>query len=189
MQTLCCVPECTKKGYREEDGTKVSFFKFPIENPMKKKRLHAITRDEGKYFNVTKSTRVCSRHFREGDIHKSLSGKNELKNGVVPSVFPWIRTSPRKRKEPMERHFEETASKSGSWKLSSSVVVVEELSNEMVPGVSDLSSQFENVETQTDLTEHEAYLTEIIDKRIYKLERSPYSSWKLCCRCTFLDKL
>ena len=42
---------------------------------------------------------------------------------------------------------EETASKSGSRKLSSSVVVMEELSNEMVPDVSDLSSQFENVET------------------------------------------
>ena len=72
----------------------------------------------------------------------------------------------------MERHFEETASKSASRKLSSSVVM-EELSNEMVPDVLDLSSQFENVETQTDLTEHEAYLTEITDnnnKRIYELE-------------------
>ena len=51
---------------------------------------------------------------------------------------------------------------------------MEELSNEMVPDVLDLSSQFENVETQTDLTEHEAYLTEIIDnnnKRIYELEQ------------------
>ena len=102
MPTHCCVPECTKKGYREEDGTKVSFFKFPIENPMKKKRLHAIRREEGKYFKVTKSTRVCSRHFREGDIKKSLSGKNELKHGVVPSVFPWIRTSPCWR--PSEEH-------------------------------------------------------------------------------------
>ena len=78
MPTHCCVPECTKKGYREEDGTKVSFFKFPIENAMKKKWLHAIRREEGKYFKVTKSTRVCSRHFREGDIKKTLSGKNEL---------------------------------------------------------------------------------------------------------------
>ena len=37
-----------------------------------------------------------------------------------------------------------------------------------------LSSKFENVETQTYLTEHEAYLTEIIDnnnKRIYELEQ------------------
>ena len=138
------------------------------------KWLHAIRRDEGKYFKVTKSTRVRSRHFREGDIKKTLSGKKELKDGVVPSVFPWTRTSPRKRKEPMERHFEETASKSASRKLSSSVVVMEELSNEMVPDVSDLSSQFENVETQTDLTEHKAYLTEIIDnnnKRIYELEQ------------------
>ena len=121
-----CVPECTKKGYREEDGTKVSFFKFPIENPTKKKWLHAIRREEGKYFKAPKSTRVCSRHFREGDIKKSLSGKNELKHGVVPSVFPWIRTSPRKRKEPIEIYFEETASKSASWKLSSSVVAMEE---------------------------------------------------------------
>ena len=109
-----------------------------------------------KILQVTKSTRICSRHFRKGDIKKSLSGKNELKHGVVPSVFPWIRTSPRKRKEPRERHFEETASKNASRKLSS-VVVMEELSNEMVPDVLDLSSQFENVETQTDLTEHEAY--------------------------------
>ena len=130
-------PECMKKGYREEDGTKVSFFKFPIENPMKKKWLHAIRRDEVQYFNLTKSTRVCSRYLREGDIKKFLSGKNELKNGVVPSVFPWIRTSPHKRKEPMERHFEETTSKCASQKLSSSVVVMEELSNEMVPDVSD----------------------------------------------------
>ena len=53
MLTHCCVPECMKKGYREEDGTKVSFFKFPLENPMKK-WLHAIRRDEGKYFKVTK---------------------------------------------------------------------------------------------------------------------------------------
>ena len=34
---------------------------------------------------------------------------------------------------------------------------MEGLSNEMVPDVLDLSSKFENVETQTDLTEHEAY--------------------------------
>ena len=58
-----------------------------------------------KILQVTKSTRICSRHFRKGDIKKSLSGKNELKHGVVPSVFPWILTSPRKRKEPMERYF------------------------------------------------------------------------------------
>ena len=51
----------------------------------------------------------------------------------------------------------ETASKNSASSASSSVVVMEGLSNEMVPDVLDLSSKFENVETQTDLTEHEAY--------------------------------
>ena len=161
MPTHCCVPECTKKGYREEGGTKVSFFKFPTENPMKKKWLHAIRRDQGKYFTVTENTKICSRHFREGDITKPLAGKNELRDGVVPSVFPWIRTSPRKRKEPAERNFDVTASKQVSRQLSSSAVVdvVEELANERGPNVPEFSVNFKNVETQTDLTDHEAYLT------------------------------
>ena len=56
MPTHCCVPECMKKGYREDDGTKVSYFKFPTENAMKKKWLHALRRDEGKHFKVTENT-------------------------------------------------------------------------------------------------------------------------------------
>ena len=44
MPTHCSVPECTKKGYRE-DGTKVSSLIFSIENPMKKKWLHTIRRE------------------------------------------------------------------------------------------------------------------------------------------------
>ena len=173
MPTHCCVPECTKKGYREDDGTKVSYFKFPTENVMKKKWLHAIRRDEGKHFKVTENTKICSRHFREGDIKKSLAGKNELRDGVVPSVFPWIRTSPRKRKNPAERNFELTASKSASRKLSSSAVSVEELTSEVVPDLPDCSLKVED-ETQTDFTEQEGYLREIIDnnrKMIHKLEQ------------------
>ena len=50
---------------------------------MKKKWLHAIRRDEGKHFKVTEYSKICSRHFREGDIKKSFAGKNELRDGVV----------------------------------------------------------------------------------------------------------
>ena len=39
----------------------------------------------------------------------------------------------------MQRYFEETASPKASWKMSSSVVVMEELSNEMLPDVLDLA--------------------------------------------------
>ena len=80
----------------------------------------------GKHFKVTENTKMCSRHFREGDIKKCLAGKNELRIGVLLSVFPWIQTSPRKRKEPAERNFELTVSQSASRKSSSSVIVVEE---------------------------------------------------------------
>ena len=95
MPTHCCVPECTKKGYREDDGTKVSYFKFPTENVMKKKWLHAIRRDEGKHFKVTENTKICSRHFREGDIKKSLAGKNELR-GVSKTQTSKTQTSDRR---------------------------------------------------------------------------------------------
>ena len=106
MPTHCCVPECTKKGCRDENGNKISYFKFPIDHPqLKRKWLHAIRRDEGKYFKVTEATKVCSRHFRPGDIKKTLAGKNELRAGVVPSLFAWIRASPRKRKDPIARNF------------------------------------------------------------------------------------
>ena len=129
---------------------------------MKKKWLHAIRRNEGKHFKVTENTKICSSHIREGDIKRSLTGKNELRDGVVPSVFPWIRTSPRKRKNPAERNFELTASKSASRKLSTSAASVEELPSKVVPDLPDCSLKVED-ETQTDFTEQEAYLREIID--------------------------
>lgn len=40
---------------------------------------------------------------------------------------------------------------------------MEESTDGMVPNISDYNSQFQNVATQTDLTDHEAYLTEVID--------------------------
>ena len=58
-------------------------------------------------------------------------GKNELRDGAVPSVFSWIRTSPSKRKELPERNFELTATIIASRKLSTPAVVLEELSNEL----------------------------------------------------------
>ena len=80
-------------------------------------------------------------------------------------MFSLIRTSPRKGKEPAERNFELTASKSASRNLSIPAVVLEELSNEslnelsneMVPDLPDCSLKVED-ETQTAFTDQEAYL-------------------------------
>ena len=103
MPTHCCVPECTKKGYREDDGSEVSYFVFPKEKTLRKKWIHAIRREEGKHFKISESTKVCSRHFRETDLKKSLAGMISLRPNAVPSLFSWTRTSPRKRKAPIQR--------------------------------------------------------------------------------------
>ena len=55
------------------------------------------------HFQIKKWTKVCSRHFREYDFIKTLSGRRDLRTNAVPSLFPWTRTSPRKRKAPTVR--------------------------------------------------------------------------------------
>ena len=100
MPTHCCVPGCVKKGYSDEDGNKVSYIIFPVEKGLRKKWIHAIRRDEGKDFQIKPTTKVCSRHFRENDIKKTLAGKFQLRPGAVPSLFSWTRTSSRKREAP-----------------------------------------------------------------------------------------
>ena len=39
------------------------------------KWIQAIRRDEGKDFEISDSTKVCSRHFRNEDLKKTLAGK------------------------------------------------------------------------------------------------------------------
>ena len=92
MPTSCCVPECTKKGYLHENGRNVSHFKFPDDPLRRKKSIHAIRRDEGVYFQIQEWTKVCSRHFREYDFIKTLSGRRDLRSNAVTSLFPWTRT-------------------------------------------------------------------------------------------------
>ena len=103
MPTSCCVPECTKKGYVDKNGRKVSHFKFPDDPLQRKKWIHAIRRDEGVYFQIQQYTKFCSRHFREYNFIKMLSGRRDLRSHAIPSLFPWTRTSPRKRKAPTYR--------------------------------------------------------------------------------------
>ena len=104
MPTNCCVPLCTKKDKRDkETGEKISFFRFPEEENLKKQWIHAIRRDVGPNFSINEGTRVCSRHFRGEDLQRSLSGKVSPRTGAVPSKFAWKRSSPRKRAPPTPR--------------------------------------------------------------------------------------
>ena len=167
---------CGKKRPRDPDKKLIS-----DREPVKKKYLHAIRGDEGKHFKLTENTKICSQHVRKGDITNASRAKMNQEMELSLLCFHGFRTSPRKGKEPAERNFELIASKSASQKLSTSAVVLEELSNEssnelsneMVPDLPDCSLKVED-ETQTDFTDQEAYLREIIDnnnKKIHKLEQ------------------
>ena len=48
--THCCVPLCTQRGRVGPEGERIGFFKFPQEDKMKKKWIHAIRRDVGRFF-------------------------------------------------------------------------------------------------------------------------------------------
>ena len=103
MPTHCCVPECNQKGVKSLTGEKVSFFEFPNQSLLRKRWIHTIRRDEGKNWQITRDTKVCSLHFRREDLRKSLVGRTYLVDGCVPSRFAWSIPSPRKRKAPTER--------------------------------------------------------------------------------------
>ena len=104
MPTHCCVPLCTKKGYQDEvTGAKISYFRLPTKENQRKQWIQAIRRDLGKKFSTSNSTKVCSRHFKDEDFKITLTHVVSLKPGVVPSVFAWKRSSPRKRPLPAPR--------------------------------------------------------------------------------------
>ena len=94
----CCVPLCNQKGTTGPNGEKVGFFSIPTDTSLRAQWLHAIRRDTGKHFTITDSTKVCSLHFKNEHLKKSLGiGRLSYVDGAVPSVFEWKRSSPRKR--------------------------------------------------------------------------------------------
>lgn len=175
MPSHCCVPMCTTRGYRD-NGEKISFYTFPCDELLKKKWIHAIRRDEGPNFKVTKSTVVCSNHFRENDVKKTLAGKHVLKAGVVPSVFSWIRTSPRKRKQPKVRLFVSESHHVGELSDGhntddrNTTPTTDFMAEEGTVNVDFEAQQTQDVSTQTDFSAREADLLDAVTECNKKIE-------------------
>ena len=65
----------------------VTFHTFPLNSTTRKVWV-TNCRIEG-HRNITKSVLVCSRHFRRLDFQPLKKDKYFLKNGAVPTIFPW----------------------------------------------------------------------------------------------------
>ena len=79
----CCVPHCHSLNKRD----KVSFIRFPKNEELTKQWMLAVGRGPG--FNITKNTRICSKHFVTG----KRSYCPELTD-YVPSLFPSEKDKP-----------------------------------------------------------------------------------------------
>ncbi|CAN7976969.1 unnamed protein product [Ixodes persulcatus] len=103
MPTHCCVPLCNQRGSIDPSGNKVSYHDFPRDAAMHKKWIVVIRRDEGPYCKVTKSTKVCSKHFRSCDFIPGVaSGNSLLRDTAFPTVL-YFGNQLKCRKAPRQR--------------------------------------------------------------------------------------
>ena len=74
---------------------------------MKKRWIHAIRRDVGRFFRISGASKsVFAVHFKLSNISKGLGGRMSLKASAVPSIFAWKQISPRKQPPPTERPYQ-----------------------------------------------------------------------------------
>ena len=94
-----CVPNCTKKKYRAENGEKVSHLKFPDDIILK--NLDSMPFVDRKSVSSQQNTKICSRHFKPEDSVKAIGGQRVyVKARVIPFRFLWSKGSPKKRAPP-----------------------------------------------------------------------------------------
>ena len=82
--------------YKERQGRHGDVKEFPFfshsrrrnpKDPCCKERCWA-------EFSINEATRVCSRHFGEEDLQRSLKGNfSRPRTGGIPSIFAWKRSS------------------------------------------------------------------------------------------------
>ncbi|XP_013106488.1 uncharacterized protein LOC106086376 [Stomoxys calcitrans] len=86
MGRRCCINGCLSTS-RLPEHHGVTYHSFPADENTRTiwiKNTKINTERQ-----ITKSTLVCSRHFRRADFQPQRSGKYLLKHKVFPTVFPW----------------------------------------------------------------------------------------------------
>ena len=109
----CCVPQCTSDR-REKQESLVLFHTLPKDKLMVKKWIHAIRRDVGPNFQLSRDTCVCSQHFTDNQYCQGQKAKGaRLKKDAVPHVFAWMAddedSASSRRKIPRDRTIRESA--------------------------------------------------------------------------------
>lgn len=88
MGRKCNVLDCPSDSRRTEDNG-VTFHKMPFHPDLRPKWIELCRIPEERQTN--KVIYVCSRHFRRTDFCNFKGTKYMLKQGALPSVFPWTK--------------------------------------------------------------------------------------------------
>lgn len=86
MGRKCAVPDCQSEEGRIEDRG-VTFHKIPHHSDIRPKWMSLCHIPEDKF--AVKVVHVCSRHFLKVDFCGFKGKKYMLRQGALPSVFPW----------------------------------------------------------------------------------------------------
>lgn len=97
MGRKCGVESCLSDTNREED-TGVTFHKLPLHPDLRPKWMSLCRIPEDK--KDVKVIYICSRHFLRADFCNFKGKRYMLKQGVLPSVFPWSKPKAEKTTEP-----------------------------------------------------------------------------------------
>ncbi|CAL1299448.1 unnamed protein product [Larinioides sclopetarius] len=135
MPCKCSVSAC--RGNYDE-ANKVAVFSFPNDENLRAQWLRAIPRKD---FKVTKNSKVCEKHFKDGEVLRlstfyiektgeTISApmkRPKLKQNAVPSIFPGcplymsssstVRESPSKKRQRLEEQINLAVSESLDSKL------------------------------------------------------------------------
>ncbi|XP_075746661.1 uncharacterized protein LOC142804039 isoform X3 [Rhipicephalus microplus] len=105
MPSVCAADGCTSTGGRDD----VLFHKFPREKKQADQWIAALKRTD---FKPSKTTVICSKHFRDSDYHRSLSlmrvmgipvKSARLRPGVVPSIFDYEQSELHSLRTPLSK--------------------------------------------------------------------------------------
>ena len=118
MVKYCAVALCKNGTHNKPD---LSFFRFPSHQKLRKK-WEVFCRRADEKFKTLKDPRICSQHFSEQDLKKTLSGKIEVISCSVPTIFDpkqlAAKNDPRKeRKNKRDRRAEVEHSTENSMEL------------------------------------------------------------------------
>ena len=189
-KSSCCVPLCDKPGYMVEGGRKITFHSFPKDEKTIKSWIVKIRRDLGPKFKLTQHTKICSRHFLDTDFRITFRGRKFLKEGVVPSVFPWTKGSgmwPQLREQNLPDFVEEMSHPEEGMDLENSLSDTEGLCPKDAR-IDELEQQLEAERMKNEtLTKEKALLQHLLmekqeegSRRSFCLERFKNSDEDVC---------